>query len=824
MGSVIFFQRFYLDREKDIVVDLYMEGERLLHVIRTPNHHTGNLISNLARLCGLQTSEDERGLKVIRGEVPCYYDGDNRRLYILRLGNTKVANIWPDGRVELKASVPAISKTLMSQTKDYRLGIDKTIVKTYIPSDCKFRTDLHTHMNGNLPPDLLIALAVVHQIRYPYYYIKKLGLRCTDEQIEGLEARRVEAEKGLGETTLTGRHRERRIDDYTFINFADLILGNPDAAAFNIERIRNSLTIPKDGQAVFANLEKVYLYRYVFTKGVRDDAPFSGLNTEGIPDREVAGYARRILRDREDDRYRSNTLYQDLLLWIGREYQRRGVEYVEITDTALINRADFPAKLRQIHEIMPAVTRETGVLIRFLAGIRRIPLTIVKDRVTPNDYLAENLRCLRAIAADPYIAGSDIIGEEINDILELRSVIRELVAIAGAHPGFVIRIHAGENDSLRDNVANSIRCVAEALGPGQAMPPLRVGHGLYTCDLRSAKGKRLLEDMAKCGVTLEFQITSNVRLNNLSRLERHPLRQYLKAGVKCVQGTDGGALYGTNSIDEELSLEKLLGLSHDELRAMRRAEDGILEASRRNFADKQAAFRRDCPGGDVELYYRDRLEGAGQSPGDLWKGSDKLLAEAALKGQIMPLPGDGFPIVVAGGSFNNSQHRTALRGEDRAFIDALLERLDPEQVYFVVGHTLSGQEGYLARKAEGRFRVFSIVPAMVSRGELNRLQSAGVGVRVSIESSGMGLYKSFAYEIFKRVNSALLAFDGNSAALNLIQEARNGRHKCRIYINPKSRGLAAKAKLLEGYVSPLKDAKTVAEELKRFMGKRLERV
>ena len=92
---------------------------------------------------------------------------------------------------------------------------------------------------------------------------------------------------------------------------------------------------------------------------------------------------------------------------------------------------------------------------------------------------------------------------------------------------------------------------------------------------------------------------------------------------------------------------------------------------------------------------------------------------------------------------------------------------------------------------------------------------------MSIESSGMGLYKSFAYEIFKRVKSALLAFDGNSAALNLIQEARNGRYKCRIYINPKSRGLAAKAKLLEGYVSPLKDAKTVAEELKRFMGKRL---
>ena len=77
---MIFFQRFYLDREKDIVVELYMEGERLYHVIRTPNHHTGNLISNLARLCGLETVEDENGLKVIRGEVPCYIDGDNRRI------------------------------------------------------------------------------------------------------------------------------------------------------------------------------------------------------------------------------------------------------------------------------------------------------------------------------------------------------------------------------------------------------------------------------------------------------------------------------------------------------------------------------------------------------------------------------------------------------------------------------------------------------------------------------------------------------------------------------------------------------------------------
>ena len=231
---MIYFQQFYLDREKDIVMDLYMEGERLFYVMRTPYHHTGNLITNLARLCGLKTGEDEKGLKVIRDEIPCYFDGDNRRVYILRLGNTKIANIYPDGRVELKASIPAISKTLMSQTKDYRLGIEKTIVKTYIRSECKFRTDLHTHMNGNLPPDALIALGIMHQIGYPYYYIKKLGLQCTQTQRDRLEAERRRVEAQMGPLALTGHRRERRIDDYTLINFADLILGNLPAAAANI--------------------------------------------------------------------------------------------------------------------------------------------------------------------------------------------------------------------------------------------------------------------------------------------------------------------------------------------------------------------------------------------------------------------------------------------------------------------------------------------------------------------------------------------------------------------------------------------------------------
>ena len=810
---MIFFQQFFLDREQDIVVDLWMEEDRLFHVIRTPNHHSGNLIRNLARLCGLRTEQDESGLLVIRGEVPCYFDGDNRRMYIFRLGNTKVANIFPDGRVELKASVPAISKTLMSQTKDYRLGIEKTIVKTYIRAENKFRTDLHTHMNGILPPDVLIALGIVHQIRYPLYYIRKLALQCSPEQEAGLAERRKKAEAQFADSGLTGKYLDRKINDNTFINFAELILGNPGGAAENIGKIRNSLTIPKDGQAVFADLEKVYLYRYVFTKGVASPYRLSGLNLDSIPDRQVRAYARRILRDRENERYAGNTMFQDLLLWIGREYQRQGIEYAEISDTALLNPAEAPRRLRQIHEIMPAVTRETGVLLRFLAGIRRIPLTIVRDNITPADYLASNMRTLRVIAADPWVAGSDIIGEEINDILELRPVIRELVKIAGEQPGFVVRIHAGENDSLRDNVANSIRCVEEALDDGQAMPDLRIGHGLYTCNLQSAKGKRLLEDMKEKGVTLEFQITSNVRLNNLSTLDRHPLRQYLRSGVRCVQGTDGSALYGTNSIDEELALEKLLGLTPEELRQMAGTDREILARSRDVFTRKEEAFRNLYAGADPETVYTRLLAQASPVARPLWKVSGRRSTEEVLSDRILPFPDQMIPIVVAGGSFHSSRRTVRMREEDKALISSLLDRLDPEKYFFVVGHRLSGQEGWLVRENRGRFRVFAIVPAEITSAEQARLAESGVSVRVSIESAAMGVYKSFAYEIFNRRPSVLLAFDGNSSALNLVQEARNGRKKCRIFLNTRSRELAAKASVLEGYVRPLSELSDKNAEL-----------
>jgi len=807
-----YFGHFYLDKEKDISVELDMEGENLTYILRTPNHATGNLIMNLSEMCHLPLETDTDGKWVIRGTLPCYIDGRNRKLYVFRLLDTKVANIYPDGTIERKASIPAIAKTLMSQTKDYRLDFRKTVVKTYILRECKFRTDLHTHMNGNLDPDLLIALGIHHQIQYPLYYIRKLGLKCSEKQEEILAERRAAAEKQFADSPLKGKYLARKINDNTMINFASLILENLDNARWNIPRIRASLAIMKDGQAVFTNLEKVYLYRYVFCKGQPAADPIDLRGIQAIPDEDIRKYLEQMTADRLNPDWEQNTLFQDKLLWIARSYAKCGIDYVEISDTTLVKSDAAPGMLAALHQVLPLIQEETGVTLRFLAAIRRTPLTIMRDQITPMDVIRENLQTLRAVADDPYVAGSDIVGEEMNDIRDLAPLIKEIVSVAGDTPGFTIRVHAGENDGLRENVANTLKCVREGLRDGQEMPKVRLGHGLYTTSLNTRKGQQMMADLKACGVVLEFQITSNVRLNNLSDVDKHPLRQYLAAGVKCVQGTDGAALYGTDSIDEELALEKMLNLTRAELLAMRAAEEEVRNAGIETLCRRMERFRQACPDGNVEKHYRKRIAAQRKAEEPLTRMPAKLDSAAVFEQKEMPV--DKVPVILIGGSFNNDRHLTRTRAEVCRMLDEVLSKGDPEKMFLVIGHSLAGYERYILKQNQGKFDIFAFVPARIGEKDAERLKQSGAGIRVSIEPSPMGVYKSYSYEIFKRRPSVLIALDGNSSAANMIQEARNGKRKCHIFVYDRARMLKEKALSLQGYAALFDEDTALAEAVR----------
>lgn len=825
MEKLIYFNKFYLDKEKDIQVHLYKTEniDELCFIIRTPNHKTGNLISNIAKICNLPIEKDESDMKIIKGIIPASLNGDNEEVYILRLGGMKIANIYND-RIEVKARIPVISKTLMSQTKDYKLNIHQTILKSYVLKKLKFRTDLHTHMNANLSPDVLIALGIKRQLRYPLYYIKKLNLKLTEKQEEIILKRRIPVEKEYENCGLTGKYLTRRIDDNTFINFADLILNNIENAKENISKIRNSLVILKDGQAVFTNLEKLYLYRYVFCKGKTSDdlIKLNKADIEKIPEEDIKNYLFKMLEDaKPESKYANNTLRQDKYLWIAREYKKQGIYYTEITDTDL-NKLGEPAikVLEDAHDVLPKIEEDTGVKIRFLMGLRRIPLTIKKEEGVTDNYLADNLIALYAVAKDPYVVGSDFIGEEINDISELKPMIKELVKYANNEDeGFTIRIHAGENDSLRDNVKKSIECVKESVSPGKKIPRFRIGHGLYTANLNSKEGKELICEMKETGVVLEFQFTSNVRLNNLTNLKHHPLKKYLENGIKCVQGTDGCGIYGVDTIDEQLSLQNLIGLSNDDFEKMRKVEDEIISYNDNYFEEKKKKFEKICNGRSIRETILDLEEKYKKIvPNINLRVNNKLNSEEELKNKIKALPIDKVPIIIAGGSFNTKHRKTVINESGLNTIKELVNKVDSNKVYFVVGHKMQGYEKALvdiAKEYNKNLEIDAIIPKAISKEEKNRLISEDElnGVCISNESEGFGIYKSFNYEIFERRKSIVVAFDGNSPVSNLVQEAKNGKGKARIYVNSDVTALKDKANSLGGYVVPFKVDETIVDTI-----------
>ena len=816
--------KFYLDKEKDIIVNLSKTSdEEITYVLETPNHNTGNLITNLANICGVKTIKNENDMKIITGKIPASINSDNEEVYIFRLGGIKIANIY-ENRIEIKAKIPAITKTLMSQTKNYKLPIEKTIVKTYILKKSKFRTDLHTHMNANLFPDCLIALGIVHQIRYPLYYIKKLNLKMNKEQEEKIYKQREEIEKQFIDSPLQGKYKIRKIDDNTFINFADFILNNPENAEYNIEKIRTSLAIMKDGQAVFTNLEKSYIYRYVFAKGIemKEKISLTKELIEQIPEPDIKDYIYKMLDDKKENSiYKNNTLRQDKLLWIAREYQKQGIKYVEIADTDLGKNGEPAVKvLEEVHSLMPAIEKETGVKIRFLIGIRRIPLTIIKDQKTSSTYLKENINVLRAVAKSPYVVGSDFIGEEINDISDLQPVIREIVKYVNEEDkDFTIRIHAGENDSLRDNVRKSIICIKEALEDGQKMPRCRIGHGLYSEDLNTEAGKELMKLLKDSGVIIEFQLTSNVRLNNLSNLNNHPIKKFLNNGVKCVQGTDGCGMYGSDTFDEQLALQNLLNLTDEDFAKMREVENELIEKNDAYFEEKSKKFNEFLNGRTIiEAVLKLEEQYMKQTENDEeLRNNSSLDTEEELSQKIKKLPVDKVPVVIAGGSFNTKGRETEATEEGIKALRRFIEKVNSDNVYFVIGHQMQGYEKAaveISKELNKNIEIDAIVPKKVTEKVKNRLLDEKIsGICISPEAEELGIYKSFNYEIFERRKSIVIAFDGNSPVSNLVQEAKNGKGKAKIYVNSDVDVLRQKAESLQGYVKIFNDENDISSEI-----------
>ena len=112
-------------------------------------------------------------------------------------------------------------------------------------------------------------------------------------------------------------------------------------------------------------------------------------------------------------------------------------------------------------------------------------------------------------------------------------------------------------------------------------------------------------------------------------------------------------------------------------------------------------------------------------------------------------------------------------------LEDLMKQISAEKVYFVIGHKMQGYEKAIidiSKELNKKFEINAIVPRVVTQKVKDRLLDENVdGICISPETEELGIYKSFNYEIFERRKSIVIAFDGNSPVLNLVQEAKNGK-------------------------------------------------
>ena len=791
---------FYLDKEKDIVVTLYKTNtSKVLYRIETPNHNTGNLITSIAKMCNLAIEKDENDMKVINGSLFPLKDN----FYMFMLGGMNVATFNSRGKVKVNCRIPAIIKTLMSQTKNYKLDVEESLLYFEIPKEQKLVTDLHSHLHAILKPDVLISLGIKHQIKYPLYYVRKIKLTLSPSQEEKMKALEKKAFDEIYEEGLSDKDKLKKARFGIYMNFADLILNNLENAKENINKIRISLGIMKDGQAVFTNLEKLYQYRYVFTKGVPSEnkIPIDISILEKLPDEDLRRFCKEMFMDyTKVGTYQNNNVNEDMLLAIARESKKKGIIYSEISQTCLVRQGKEAIEcLENAQRILPQIEKETGVRIRYLAAIRRDYETV--------EQMLEAVDVIKAVAHSPYVVGVDILGEELNDIYELKPALKELIEYAVYEdPNFVIRIHAGENDSFSENIERSVKIIEECVPEGMKYPKFRIGHGLYGKNPNSKEGKLLIERMKKIGAVLEFNLTSNVRLNNLNNLNNCPIKTYLDSGVKCVQGTDGYGIYGTDSVEEQMALKCLLGFKDKDFYKMKEYENEIIKSADKYFKEKFKKFEEEIKDTNIENFIvQKELENIGLRTFDTTTFlNQNLESKEALKDKISKsLPMDKVPVVIAGGSFNTIGRETNNVSEEaKHILRDLISQIDSKKAYFVVGHKMQGYEKALieiAKESNSGIETYAIVPKKLSEKQKDELLKNQIDkVCVSTIAQEAGIYKSFNYEIFERQKSIVLAFDGNSPVENLIQEAKNG--KAKIYVNKNVENLNQKADSLEGYV------------------------
>ena len=125
--------------------------------------------------------------------------------------------------------------------------------------------------------------------------------------------------------------------------------------------------------------------------------------------------------------------------------------------------------------------------------------------------------------------------------------------------GLGVSIHAGEVTAMGRAAAGSVRQAVEDCGA------TRIGHGLG-----AVADPEVMSLLADRQVLVEMCPRSNVLTGAIERLEDHPIRAFLEAGIPCCLNTDDRSLFGLDLAGEYEAAKTVLGIEEEEWALMQK--------------------------------------------------------------------------------------------------------------------------------------------------------------------------------------------------------------------------------------------------------------
>ena len=566
-----------------------------------------------------------------------------------------------------------------SEVKPFHLPAPREVFEGFDPKNHAPITELHTHSSAQLSAPDLIQLALDHSLDYPVELLtRKLGIKLSAE-----EEAAIKVGGGIGLRFSPGEKEglacEKQGASCDVIPLAAL-------TKEHLLQLQHQLRVPQDMTLCFSDFDRAY-YRFV------------------------------------NPIVKNPTVTKEMILKIARDFASKGVRYAELSTASMLNLDKNGASwFREAVAAIKQAEEETGVQLRFLISIPR--------SYTSSQAMAEAEK-IKYAARHPYVVGMDLVGYEYNPTSDFTAILSHMADWARTPEGtelrsengwdfqkdFTFRIHAGETGKNEGNVAEAVR-IAEQSGV-----QVRVAHAIHEApDTILDNRIRKLSSLNPPLVSMEFCAPSNIAYNNIKTFLTLPFKRWLGCCKTWFLGSDGAGAIQTDPT--QLALSALAsGVTLSQLGQMRANEEAFIARQKTCFDRKSAAFKTlyapdpaaDTPWNEANKHFFDKL-----SKHIEWV---KDITNPETLDPINPHLPPGFdgkmPVLVAGAakeSFAELSPRT--REEIKRTMRMLVEALDPQKTYFVMGRTK--REGitavldeaildYNKRHPKNKFKVLALI-------------------------------------------------------------------------------------------------------------------